>query len=180
MKKGILTDEFIPTHCLKEVDNMDYEVKFIKLIINKNDYIKGELKIFEEDPDNPNNVLLKISMDRTELTVQGEDFFSALQDLRKQLEKRNIQIMCNGAAENVYPSPMQVSMGGGRVAYKLYIGEGAKIKDVVDIFECDEGLKFVDVDRQDEFYEKWLQSILGRKTKLFFFLRVARRLLKKP
>lgn len=143
-----------------EVNNMDFEGIFVKISVNKTKFIKSELKIYEEVSENEDMVLLNLFVDGAEFSGESEDFFSALQDLRKKLEKKNLQIMCNGAAENVYPSTMQVSMGGARMAYKLYIGESAKIEDVVDIFECDESLKFVEVDKQDEFYRKWLKSII--------------------
>lgn len=79
-------------------------------------------------------------------------------DVRKNLETLNIQICCNGAARNVYPSNMQRSMGSGRVAYKLYSGERAKLEDVVDIFDCDDRLEFVTVDEQERFYKNWVSG----------------------
>ncbi|MEH7304129.1 hypothetical protein [Neobacillus drentensis] len=55
----------------------------------------------------------------------------------------NLQIICNGAALNVYPSPMALSMGSGRLAYKLNFGKQAISEDLVDIFDCDDTLNFV-------------------------------------
>jgi hypothetical protein len=78
--------------------------------------------------------------------------------LRRELEKKNIIIMCNGGAENVYPSAMQQSMGTGRVAYKLYLGQKAKMADVVDIFEYEENLKYANIDKQINFFKKWIDD----------------------
>jgi hypothetical protein len=69
--------------------------------------------------------------------------------------------MCNGAAKNVYPSPMQISMGTGRFAYKQYIGKQARTEDVVDIFDCDNSLDFVGIEEQYKFHEEWCKSIMG-------------------
>lgn len=89
------------------------------------------------------------------------NFFSALQVLRGELEKKDIQLECNGAAKNVYPSPMQMSMGSGRKAYKLCMGQQAKISDVVDIFDYEEGLDFVYMEDQSKYYAEWLKSVMG-------------------
>lgn len=81
------------------------------------------------------------------------------QALRQHLEEQHIQVMCNGAAVNVYPSTMQLSIGVGRLAYKLYIGKPAKTEDIVDIFEYDENLKFVGIEDQFNYYISWLKSL---------------------
>lgn len=82
-------------------------------------------------------------------------------DLRRELEKNEIQIICNGAAKNVYPSRMQLSMGTGIKAYKMYIGKQAKMSDVVNIFDCDGELEFVKIEEQSNFYNEWLRSLRG-------------------
>lgn len=73
----------------------------------------------------------------------------------------NIQIICNGAGKNVYPSGMQVSMGTGRAAYKLFLGQKASIADVVDIFDIDDSLEFVNISEQSDFYNTWVKSVRG-------------------
>ncbi|TKI62029.1 hypothetical protein FC756_19370 [Lysinibacillus mangiferihumi] len=67
--------------------------------------------------------------------------------------------MCNGAALNVYPSQMQLSMGPGRLAYKLKFGKPATTEDIVDIFEFEDDLKFVTVEEQFSYYKRWLKSL---------------------
>lgn len=84
-----------------------------------------------------------------------------MKNLRKKLEKKDIQIICNGAAKNIYPSTMQLSMGTGRVAYKLFIGERARQSHIVDIFDYDEDLQFVTIEEQHKYYLEWLKSIIG-------------------
>ena len=106
-------------------------------------------------------VVLELNNGDEKISYKSENFFYALKNLREELESRNIQIICNGTAKNIYPSTMQMSMGSGRVAYKLFIGEPAKNSDVVDIFDCDEELEFVSVAKQYKYYVDWLKSILG-------------------
>lgn len=106
-------------------------------------------------------VLVETIVSGHKINIKADNFFSALLTLRKELEKKNIQIVCNGAARNVYPSSMQMSMGSGRIAYKLSKGQQAKNSDIVDIFDCDEELDFVDIDEQLKYYIEWLKSVMG-------------------
>lgn len=140
---------------------MSIDKKQVKLISDTKCSILADLILYEESPTNEDMVLIEIIIDGQKIIVEREDFFTALQDLRKELKKRSIQIACNGAARNVYPSPMQISMGSGRMAYRLNMGQQARNSDVVDIFDCDEDLVFVDIEEQSNYYAAWLKSIMG-------------------
>lgn len=140
---------------------MDTERKRVKLLTNEEKLIFADLVLYEEAIDEEDMVLLEIIIDGEKICNKSENFFSALLNTRKELEKENIQIICNGAAKNIYPSPMQMSMGSGRKAYKLYMGKQAKNSDVVDIFDCDESLEFVNIEEQSKYYDEWLKSIMG-------------------
>lgn len=140
---------------------MDTERKHVKLLTNEEKLIFADLVLYEEAIDEEDMVLLEIIIDGEKICNKSENFFSALLNTRKELEKENIQIICNGAAKNIYPSPMQMSMGSGRKAYKLYMGKQAKNSDVVDIFDCDESLEFVNIEEQSKYYDEWLKSIMG-------------------
>lgn len=135
-------------------------MKTIKLhYYNEKKILEGILKVYEESPNDEEMVLIELTVDNNTISFQDETFFQAFQALRQYLEKKYIQIMCNGAAINVYPSPMQLSMGVGRFAYKLTTGKPAKTEDIVDIFEYDRDLKFVGIDEQFNYYISWLKSI---------------------
>ena len=82
--------------------------------------------------------------------------------IRKDLEHDGIQILCNGAARNVYPSPMMLNMGEGRSAYKVTLGHQALMKDVVDIFDYDESLICCSVEEQNQYYSNWVTSLRRR------------------
>jgi len=137
---------------------LDSELRKLYFIDNRN-LIEGNIKIFEQDPENEEKVLLIITIKNETFNVQEDNLFSALQVLRSILERKNVQIKCNGAAINVYPSPMQISMGSGRLAYKLTQGQQAKHSDIVDIFDCDEGLNFVSIEEQLKFYNEWSKTL---------------------
>lgn len=138
---------------------MEIEKQAVKLKTKNDDIVNAHLELFEEISNEPDIVAIELIIDGQNIRAKSENFFEALVDLRKELEKRSMQILCNGTAEIVYPSPMQLSMGTGRVAYKQYLGQQARMADVVDIFECDESLCFVKINEQSEYHKKWLQSI---------------------
>lgn len=117
------------------------------------------LELYEEAPDDEDMVLLSTKIGEKHLSYKCENFFEALTQLRIHLEEHHIQIVCNGAALNVYPSPMIMSMGAGRLAYKMSFGKQAKTEDLVDIFDCNNELSFVSVEEQSHFYKDWLKSL---------------------
>jgi hypothetical protein len=126
----------------------------------ENTIILGRLELYEESPDDEEQVLIRIYFSGQKISKMGRNFFEALQNLREELENKNIQIICNGAAKNVYPSPMQMSMGDGRTAYLLKLGQQARSADIVGIFDCIDTLTFVGTKEQKAFYSDWLKSVL--------------------
>lgn len=113
---------------------MSVEKRLIKLMKPDNSIVNAELFLYEEAED---MVLIEIEIDGNKSSFQHDNFFLSLFDLRKKLESENIQILCNGAAENVYPSQMQLSMGTGRKAYFQDIGKrrGEMSKDIPEHLE---------------------------------------------
>jgi hypothetical protein len=91
---------------------------------------------------------------------EGEDLFECLVGLRHALEEIGVKILCAGARRDVYPSGMSRQMAGGRIAYKLRIGEPATNR--VDIFDVVEGDGVATVEEQREYYKTWQESILSR------------------
>lgn len=118
---------------------------------------KADLFLFEGSPYNQDFVglLLSIPSLKTEYFSEGCGFFEALSNLRELLEKNQILILCNGAAVNVYPSPMQFDSGSTE-AYKTEYGKPALNKDLVDIFDYDPSLILTSIEKQDDFHKKWI------------------------
>jgi hypothetical protein len=138
---------------------MDTEKKVINLLLASNDTKIVDLLIKENIEGDEDSIILEIDINQNKYWGKGDNYFDALVELRKCLERENIQIMCNGAGKNVYPSPMQYSMGNTRKAYKACLGKQARMADLVDIFDCDEGLAFVSIDEQAKFNAKWISSL---------------------
>lgn len=139
------------------------EEKKIMILTDEKILKEGYLEIWEECPDDEEFVMLKLYCEGICYESKSDNFFSALIDIRKKLEKEGLQILCNGAAINVYPSNMQLSMGTCSKAYKMRLYKSAITNDLVDIFDFDNTLSFVSIDEQLAFYQKWMDSILRDK-----------------
>ena len=117
------------------------------------------LRFYENSPNDSEKAFIGLTFDDQNFICESDNLFRALQDLRRKLETVNIQILCNGAAKNVYPSPMLMGMGPCRKAFKLQCGRPAKMSDLIEIFDFDETLEFTDVDTQNAFYSHWVKSL---------------------
>ncbi|VVN90946.1 hypothetical protein PS704_01881 [Pseudomonas fluorescens] len=71
------------------------------------------------------------------------------------------KFLCKGAKLNVYPSRMSSQMSSGLAAYELQLGRPAEPDDVVNIFDYEETDITSDIQRQHDFYQRWLASLGG-------------------
>ena len=79
--------------------------------------VLGQVTLQDEAPENEDLVAVEIKLAEKTYDAVAESYFETLQNLRQELERDGIQILCNGAAKNVYPSPMTLAMGEVRRAY---------------------------------------------------------------
>jgi hypothetical protein len=94
----------------------------------------------------------------TTITKKDSDFWEALLQVRTELERDDIQLGCNGARIDVFPSQMQRQAIRGRKAYVLVKPRTAKRCEVVDIFGP-ASLELVGtVAEQRAFYDGWLRG----------------------
>ena len=135
---------------MKDENNMEiFEIN----IINNGKIEKNKLFLSEIEDE----INLKIEIKRTIYFSKSDNIFDSVLELRKKLELKNIYLLCNASAINVYPSGMQKEFGGTK-AYKLQMGKQAVLADVVDIFDYDSELKIGSVKEQEEFFESWIES----------------------
>ena len=93
--------------------------------------------------------------------AEETDWFRALQNLRRQFEKRKIELLCNGSRKEIWPSGMSRDMGGGKMAYICEPGKPGI--GSVDIFETSPDIKYSTVDEQEKYIKNWFDS-LGKKS----------------
>lgn len=139
---------------------MSLEVLNIKgLDLQNNKVINLNLELFESDEEDV--VSISIYYDNKEIKKKGEYWFLVFQELKDLLLDKYIGLQCYGSLINVYPSPMMMNMGG-QIAYFLKIGEPSLNKDIVNIFDYIDIYEFATKEQQDQFYNKWLNSIMNK------------------
>ncbi|MEY9969023.1 hypothetical protein ABIA33_007110 [Streptacidiphilus sp. MAP12-16] len=111
---------------------------------------------FLEDKD-----LITISAERPSgLTYSGtgDDYFTALQDLRLSLDAEGLRLLCAGARVDAYPSPMMFDMFRGLTVYIHRMNRQASRK--AQLFSPAKASKIATVGAQNAFHDRWLA---GRK-----------------
>ena len=109
--------------------------------------------------ENEDTVEIKFSLEELVLEKEGDNYFETLIELRQELEKINIKLLCKGCCKNVYPSGMLLNMGAGRKAYTLICGEQAKMNSLVDIFDSCSIEEYATIEQQSEYFENWTMSL---------------------
>jgi hypothetical protein len=85
------------------------------------------------------------------------DFFAALCEARRRLERNGHRLLCYGASRNVWPSGMAREMGAGLKAYQLTHGHrGGPLKD---IFHTGPDVVPSTVAEQQAFSQEWFDSL---------------------
>lgn len=124
---------------------------------------RQNIDIYTEEMIDGESMLYRISLrqdGKLKMAESKENLFDALRKLRIEFERSDVRLYCFGASENVYPSPMQESMGSAVLAYKTYLGKQAYSKDIVNIFDVDDSVNPSTVKEQEFFHKKWLDSLL--------------------
>lgn len=107
--------------------------------------------------------IVKVAWELEDLLLGGEvrasDYFDCLVQIRKNFEKENFRILCNGARYDVYPSQMSRQMGKGLKAYVMTLGKQALEEDLVNIFDPAEITKIGTVEQQKSYHNEWLKSL---------------------
>ena len=135
------------------------------MILNKacGEKLKATVTLYDEDPCNCDNIKMVVLFNGQEYNFCEENYFKALLMFREYLEKESLQLLCNGAMKEVYPSPMQMSMGCGRTGYIQEMGKQASNDNIVDLFEFEPSLTYSTIKEQLEYHNLWLSSFQCRK-----------------
>lgn len=94
---------------------------------------------------------------------EADDFFNALILVRKELEPKNIMLLCKGSCKNIAPSRMSMDMGSGIIAYKMELGKQATER--VNIFDGCAVDEYSTVSEQLEFIDQWYESLHSTRRK---------------
>jgi hypothetical protein len=127
--------------------------------------IVGECCLELEMIEKYNVVIIVLTGDLKGREYKSVNYFDALNNLRFDLEKEGVFLVCNGSLKNFYMSNMSLDMSDGLVGYELFFQQQATRKDRLKTFEMDGDIADLSsVEQQKDYYEKWKISILNRHT----------------
>lgn len=138
---------------------MEPERRPVTLISSDGGTVPGEFLLWEESPNDTDQVRLAVSFSGEEIVREANEFFSALCSIRTALEAMGLMPRCYGSSRNVYPSGMSRGMGAGDKAYRLYPGQSGRSSDIVDIFEDGPDVDPVSVQIQEAYYRAWFERL---------------------
>lgn len=91
--------------------------------------------------------------------ASDSDLFDCLIRIRKQLERINLLLCCNGARRDCYPSRMSRDMGGAQRILKLEMGKVPSGRSMVDTFGEADPSHISTPEEQEGYYRAWLKSL---------------------
>ncbi|QAY85075.1 hypothetical protein [Pseudomonas arsenicoxydans] len=97
---------------------------------------------------------------KPEKTYKAYDLFQCFGLLRA--DNSTTKFLCKGAKINVYTSSMSSQMSAGLVAYELQLGRPAELEGVVRIFDYEENDITNNIQLQQEFRKRWIESLANR------------------
>ena len=101
--------------------------------------------------------------DGSTVEATKSDLFEALRTIRREIESRDLVLLCNGSRRDVYPpSGLTRQWIGGRKAYILRLHVEPNMDDVVDIFAPTQEEFVASVQEQRAYFEAWWLNKTGR------------------
>jgi hypothetical protein len=105
--------------------------------------------------------LMLEAVDGRSWTALARDLFASLLELRRKLEPLGIQLCCNGARRDAWPTGMMRDMGGGfAVCLHDGVAEGARAPEVRTLAYAPPD-EVVSVEDQNAWCEAWWRQVEG-------------------
>jgi hypothetical protein len=101
--------------------------------------------------------IVNVTFDGVGFHGSSSDFFAALGEARRQLERTGHRLLCYGASRNVWPSGMSRDMGRGLKAYQVTLGQRGGV--LRGIFANGPDVVPSTVEEQAGFSQQWFSSI---------------------
>lgn len=118
------------------------------------------LFVEEDEEENTGEFIFQAVMDGKEVISRHEYYFPAFQAFRDQLLLMGFGIQCQGSKLNAVQSPM---MGASDKVYLVKMGEPARMKEVVSIWEYIALENYPNTEQQREFENEWHRSLRTQK-----------------
>jgi hypothetical protein len=101
---------------------------------------------------------LTLEWNGEKLSATSSDFFDALVQIRRRLEKNNLVPVCYGASRNVFPTDLSRAMAHGLMAPRWEQGKRTP-ESLVFLFHSGVDVDPVTVSEQRETHQKWVAEL---------------------
>lgn len=138
-------------------------IKSVEIVRADGSKFPAELWVWYEDADTHDpwgEERLSLRFGNREITHSRENVWDALCAIRRELEIEGMLLGCYGASRDCYPSGMSLSMGGGGLVYRLFLGRSARQADLVDLLDTGPDVLPATMEEQAQFYSGWMASLV--------------------
>lgn len=129
-----------------------YEVTLLNLTENS----EVNTVVYADEAETTDNIILKITINGSELTSESDQYLTAYQILRDKLLQIGFELKCNGSLINATQSAM---VSYTPKVYLVRIGEQAAMKDIVNIWDYCDTDDFSTTEQQKLFIQDWFASL---------------------
>lgn len=128
------------------------------MAINLNTKQQRDILVYVDDNNKSDMLSMYTDIDEHTTESENENFFVMFQEFRDKLLSYGYGLKCCGAMINAIQSPMAE---GSEWIYLVTLGEQARKKDMVSIFDDADIIEFPDTKQQNEFFRQWSDSLRG-------------------
>ncbi len=134
---------------------MEREIYEIQLRTPSGSVIVAQVELVDDE-----DCVIVLTSSVGTFTAKAADYFDAFSEIRCNLAKLGLLPSCYGASRNVFPSNTSRQMGGGLKAYRLTLGQQARMDDMVCIFDSSSDLDLCQPEEQQEFHRLSAESVV--------------------
>lgn len=113
-------------------------------------------EILADESEASEKIILSVIINGQTISGSDDGYFPAYQKLRDSLLSLGYGVKCSGSRINAVQSAM---MSLGSSIYLVEPGRQALKKDIVSLYSYAEITEFPDTQRQNEFFDKWCDSL---------------------
>lgn len=125
-------------------------------LINLQDRTERIICAAADEAESSENIVIRAEVDGQWIESANYNYLPAFQDFRDKLLALGYGIKCNGARLCAVQSGM---MGATDKVYLVKLGEPARLKDIVPIWDYAELNTFPNTAQQNEFTTQWLDGL---------------------
>lgn len=130
--------------------------KYEVTLLNLTEYSEVNTVVYAAEAETNDNIILKTTINGSELTSESNQYLVAYQILRDKLLQIGFELKCNGSLINATQSAM---MSYTPKVYLVRIGEQAAMKDIVNIWDYCDTDDFPTTEQQKLFIQDWFASL---------------------